>query len=151
MVEQVDKFITKVLKDEYTVDNGTAPVGQRPGTGRIGQLMDISNPRLESPSTKDGTTKLYILPDDVSLTHPNNNPVYSSNLIHRLNTPFDHMERILLQDLSDVLDIEGNENYFRSIFDISFGDDIYNISGIEMSDDKVDYSPVNGQFNPDKN
>ena len=145
VVDQIDKFISKVLKDEYTVDNGDAPDGQTKGTGRIGQLMDISNPRLESPSTKDGTTKLYILPEDVDLTHPNNNPEYPSNLIHRLNTPFDHIERILLQDFSGVMDIEEEEgNYFKRLFSFTPIPNTYGFNGIQLSGDGVEYGCANG-------
>ena len=38
-------------------------------------------------------------------------------MIDRLNTPFDHLERILLQDFSGsgLMDIDG-ENYFRKLF-----------------------------------
>ena len=144
VVDQIDKFISKVLKDEYTVVNGDAPAGQTKGTGRIGQLMDISNPRMESPSTKDGTTKLYILPEDVDLTHPNNNPEYPSNLIHRLNTPFDHIERILLQDFSGVMDIEGEGNYFKRLFSFTPIPNTYGFNGIQLSDDGVEYGCANG-------
>ena len=33
----------------------------------------------------------------------NNNPEYWPNIIDRLNTPFDHIERIVLQDFSGLM------------------------------------------------
>jgi len=109
--EQVKTFIVKVMKDEYTVDNGYPPAGSALGTGRFGELQDIDDPRHSSPAVNNGTSKLYPLDgEDIGI---NNNPLYPSNLIHRLNTPFDHLERILLQDFSSVL-VNGDNNYFTS-------------------------------------
>jgi hypothetical protein len=106
---QVEKFIAKVMKDEYTVDNGLAPIGQADGTGRIGQLMNVFSPRYTSPSEDDaGTSKLFLQRgDDDKGIQTNNNPLFPRNLIHRLNTPFDHIDRILLQDLSETMGLDG--------------------------------------------
>lgn len=96
---QVERFIAKAMKDEYTVDNGERPIGAADGTGRIGQLMNVFSPRYATPSEDDGTTKLFITNHDISSgsdVELNNNPLFPRNLIHRLNTPFDHMDRILL-------------------------------------------------------
>jgi hypothetical protein len=48
------------MKDEGTVDNGLSPVAGADGTGRIGQLMNVFDPKSESPASKDGTSKLFI-------------------------------------------------------------------------------------------
>ena len=58
--EQVNILLSRVLKDEYTVDNGLPPVANADGTGRIGQLMNIFDPRYHSSSLKDGLSKLYL-------------------------------------------------------------------------------------------
>ena len=42
----------------------------------------------------------------------NNNPEYWPNIIDRLNTPFDHIERIVLQDFSDLMFSDGS-NLFK--------------------------------------
>lgn len=95
--EQVESFIANVMKEESDVDNGLPPYQDANGTGRIGQLQQLS-PRHSPPSVRQSNTELYIDPntydgEDIVL---NNNPEYPVNLIDRLNTPFDHLERILL-------------------------------------------------------
>ena len=47
----------------------------------------------------------------------NNNPELSTNLIDRLNTPFDHMDRILLQDFSDMM-FQTRYNFFKDMYRI---------------------------------
>ena len=45
-------------------------------------------------------------------------------MIDRLNTPFDHLERILLQDFSGsgLMDVDG-KNYFKSLFTFGYKSD----------------------------
>ena len=71
-----------------------------------------TTPTHQSKSIDDGTSSL--LPDDDSKEF-NNNPNYRPNMIEVLNTPFDHIERIVLQDFSDTLFKDG-ENYFKGLF-----------------------------------
>ena len=81
-------------------------------------------------------------------------------MIDVMNTPFDHIDRILLQDFSGsdredgekLLDIEG-VNYFRKQFDFRFSPGTYGISAFSMSDKEsgenytpVDYDVVNIRF-----
>lgn len=77
----------------------------------------------------------------------NNNPLYPPNMIDRLNTPFDHIERILLQDFSNsdrenatekLMDLDG-ENYFKSLF--SF---VYRSTGATASDAGDKYKDTYG-------
>lgn len=129
---QIEEFVAKVIKDEYTVDNGVPPSGNADGTGRIGQLMNLDNPRYETSSSKDGTSKLYVTENDIgSYVLVNNNPKYPSNIVNRLNTPFDHVERILLQDFSDIMGISGDGNYFKSLF--TFSKNGNGVSKIELN------------------
>ena len=140
----VDSFIWKVMREEYDVKNGIPPSGKLPGTERFGKLqdfgpMDVSN---GSGIGLNGT----------------NDPLYYPNMIDRLNTPFDHIERILLQDFAgkNAMDIDG-DNYFRSLFHFDFLDDEYGITGFEVSDphygsySSTMYRPVNSVFSTNSN
>jgi len=104
---QIDIFMKKVLKNEYDVDNGNPPAGKNTGTGRFGDLQSLP-PRYVPSSMSRLQTQGGV--------SANNNPLYPSNMIDRMNTPFDHVERILLQDFSGVMDIEGGSNYFKKLF-----------------------------------
>lgn len=98
---QVTELVAKAIKDEYDVRNGIPPKGAAMGTGRIGQLQKISDPKYKTTSLVDGTTNLYVNgSEDVSGVGVNNNPLYPSNMLKVLNTPFDHIERIVLEDFS---------------------------------------------------
>lgn len=101
---QVTELVAKAIKDEYDVYNGIPPKGAAMGTGRIGQLQKISDPRYKTPSVVDGTTNLYVNGNEddgiVASVTVNNNPLYPSNMLKVLNTPFDHIERIVLEDFS---------------------------------------------------
>ena len=88
-----------------------------------------------------------------------NNPDFSTNMASRLNTPFDHIERIVLQDLSGMMHIERkdendtSDNYFKTLFNfvkVYDGSD-YGFNSISMSETDlnymlVDYSFVNGKL-----
>lgn len=134
---QIDTFIKKTMKDEYTVENGNPPSGPEAGTYRFGTLQAFG-PRESSRYSE----KLRGV----------NDPLYASNMIDRMNTPFDHVERILLQDLSETMKISG-ENYFKSLISITNkGGSEYGMTKISMADReypfsaKPDYSPVNDVF-----
>lgn len=104
---QIDIFIKKVLKNEYDVDNGNPPVGKVSGAGRFGELQSLP-PRYVPSSVSNLQAQVGV--------SANNNPLYPSNMIDRMNTPFDHVERILLQDFSEVMKIEEADNYFKNLF-----------------------------------
>lgn len=82
-------------------------------------------------------------------------------MIDVMNTPFDHIDRILLQDFSGsdredgekLLDIEGEENYFKKLFNFNFSFGTYGITTFRMSDPEtgenytpVEYDAVNSRF-----
>lgn len=85
--------------------------------------MNIFDPRHSTPSEDDGTSKLYLDADDRASGKfaLNNNPDFPHNAIDRLSTPFDHVERILLQDFSDEMFKDGN-NYFKDKFEFGMVD-----------------------------
>ena len=73
----------------------------------------------------------------------NNNPKFSTNMVNRLNTPFDHIERIVLQDLSNFMFKDGG-NYFKNLFNFTtISGQEYGFSKIQMSEKDSDYSNVN--------
>ena len=69
-------------------------------------------------------------------------------MIDSFNTPFDHIDRIFLQDFSSNLFTE-SKNYFRDLFSVEFGEKSI-VNRIEMSEDGIDYSSVNEQFESGK-
>lgn len=110
---QVDSLIKKVMRKE-NIDNGNPPSGGDYGTGRFGALQSVG-PKYSSQSIDDNQNTTSLLPGSGSRASLNNNPEYRPNMIEVLNTPFDHIERIVLQDLSDTLFKDG-ENYFKGLF-----------------------------------
>ena len=107
---QVQNLVERVIRREYLVDNGTRPNGMVHGTGRFGALQDVS-PKHQSKSIDDGSSSLLPSQDEKGKVL-NNNPNYRPNMIEVLNTPFDHIERIVLQDLSDVMfNGDGNSEF----------------------------------------
>ena len=83
---QVDSLIAREMKQE-DVD------------GR-GDILGGFGPKHETESDWNA----YSTPN----LKENNNPSYQVNLVDRLNTPLDHLERILLQDFSSVI---GSESF----------------------------------------
>ena len=129
---QVETFISKVMKDEWTVDNGGISADKESGTGRTGQLMGLKDPRYASPLNDDGTSKLYPNSADIRAgVQLNSNPFFQRNMIDRLNTPFDHIERILLQDFSDTMDIGGDDDYFKGMFNFRETDNVQFTNGFK--------------------
>lgn len=124
---KVDTFIKKVLRKEYWVENG-----ERPDThvsekkygvdGRVHDFLvgdeygdkSLTDPRHLSKSIDDGTTFLQRKEPDSDVTL-NNNPNFRPNMIEVLNTPFDHIERIVLEDFSGTM-FSSNGNYFKELF-----------------------------------
>ena len=159
---QVDRFITKVMRTQ-AVNNGQPPSGKTPGTGRFGELAAM-NPTDKTPSADIETTALV---SDANSNPPktiNANPKYRANMIDRLKTPFDYIERILLQDFTGVLGIgtkvqvagrgKREKNYFTDL--ITFTDTTnaqfkYGQNKIQFnksSDDPSNlFNYVNGIFN----
>ena len=122
---QVQDLVERAIRKEYWAHNGSRPNGKQSeyddkfGTGRVRDLLtdkDLSNPRYYSKSIDDNTTTLqHKSPTDDRLL--NNNPEYRPNMIEVLNTPFDHIERIVLQDFSGVMGLpDGENNYFKGLF-----------------------------------
>ena len=152
---QVDMFIGDALRAQ-DIDNRV----------RGGQLGDIRvvGPRYSQTAEGNGTS--LVKTDSTAI---NNNPLYAPNMVDALNTPFDHIERILLQDFSKsdrasrnerLMDIDG-ENYFKSLFSFAWSDGYVtglpgdSVASISMSDSGYpvsegfvapDYSAVNGKF-----
>lgn len=140
---QVDTYIKKVMREEYDVENGNPPSGQQAGTERFGELQQL-DPRYSSTSANDKTTHL-VANGSASI---NNNPLYPPNMIDRLNTPFDHIDRILLQDFAgkNAMDIDG-DNYFKGLFNFS-PNSSGGVTGFTMESQgtAADYTVVDDKF-----
>ena len=145
---QIDTFIKKVMRKEFWVENGPRPDGQYSGeTGtRVHDFLvgdkwgdkSLTNPRYLSKSIDDNTTFIQRQSDDSDVTL-NNNPNFRPNMIEVLNTPFDHIERIVLQDFSSTMLDDGN--YFKGLFSFpADGDNKYNggFAGFTMYDPEMD-------------
>ena len=112
---QVDEFIIDVMRPEKDADYQTrrdelASVTPTYGTQDDGSTMLVKQ--------YDSNGKLV---SDI-----NNNPKFTMNMIEMMNTPFDHIDRILLQDFSsahvnddDKLDID---KYIYGLFNNSEND-----------------------------
>ena len=96
---QVDTFVKDVMRSQ-SIDNDE----RKQELGNLG-------PRYQQTKEDDGTTALV----SSNMAPVNNNPLYPPNMVDKLNTPFDHVERILLQDFSDEM-FNQSENYFRDLF-----------------------------------
>ena len=47
----------------------------------------------------------------------NNDPLYWKNIVERINTPFDHIDRIFLQDFSDTMKtLDDSQNWFKGFY-----------------------------------
>lgn len=117
---QVDTFIKNVMRSQ-DIDNSV----------RTSQLGDVKivGPKYHQTSEDNRTTRLVRVVEGGKIKNDiNNNPLYPPNMIDRLNTPFDHIERILLQDFTKsdrsdgaqkLMDVEG-ANYFKSLFTFTY-------------------------------
>ncbi len=97
---QVEGFIEDVMRPEK-VDNGTPPHGQESGTNRFGMLQGKGPREFAS---------------NMTLEAGSNDPLYWANIMDRLNTPFDHIDRIMLQDFMEQMMGNGN-NWFQSQYE----------------------------------
>ena len=161
---QIDSFIKKVLRKEFWVVNG-----QRPDGTYLGQLgtrvhdflvedirgdKSLTYPKYPSKSIDDNTTVLQRENSEDKRTL-NNNPNFRPNMIEVLNTPFDHVERIVLQDLSEVMGLPDKaNNYFKELFTFpADGDKKYNggFAGFTMGENSMPgiyTEAVNDKFQP---
>lgn len=87
--ELIDRQVGKLIKDVMRPQN--APYSTR---SELLQEKAKASPISKSTDKDDGTTELC--PSDGNIDKVNNNPDYKPNMIDRLNTPFDHIERVLL-------------------------------------------------------
>ena len=56
----------------------------------------------------------------VGLSYGNNDPLYWANIVDRLNTPFDHVDRIMLQDFTDKMKtLDDSQNWFKATYESS--------------------------------
>lgn len=64
----------------------------------------------------------------------NNDPEYWVNMIDGLNTPFDHIERILLQNFNDNDSKIDIDKYFKDMYKFDFTNQNYGISRVKLGD-----------------
>ena len=122
---QIDTYITKVMMPESDASDLLN------GDLRRRKELAALGPKVETTSLDNGTTSLVSHGETTASDYQetNNNPYYWPNIIDRLNTPFDHLERILLQDFSNELDIGVKDeqfkesNYFTKLFNFSYRSD----------------------------
>ena len=106
--------------------------------------QDIDNEErfdvLKNDDPRNETVALK--PNDTSSLLANNNPESWPNMIDVLNTPFDHVERIVLQDLSGTMGLpDSADNYFKGLFAFAGDSDgKFNggIPGFTMYDPEMD-------------
>jgi hypothetical protein len=115
---QIDTYITKVMMPES--DASVLIVDEETGKKELRRRKELAalGPKVETTSLDNGTTSLVSHGEKTASDYQetNNNPYYWPNMIDRLNTPFDHLERILLQDFSDNLGIGTKANGKESNF-----------------------------------
>lgn len=122
------------MRPQYDVDNDV----------RHEELYELE-PRYSTVADDPQVTTQLVAKDNAII---NNNPEYWPNMIDSLNTPFDHVERILLQDFNDLMFKDGG-NYFKGLFNVQFKDGECGITGFTMSDPDyrgVDFPLVNCMF-----
>ena len=126
--KQVDTFVKNSMRKEEV-----------PYDGRRVELGKFNPTDQTSDSSGQNATDLL----------HNNNPRFPTNMVNMLNTPFDHVERILFQDLSgkDLMDIDG-ANYFKTLFTFANLDDSseYGFKSISMHETDAEYSSVGYGF-----
>ena len=120
---QVDTFIKNVMREEY------ANYSTRKAN------LDVMGPTTITPANMGNLVD-------------SNNPDFSKNIISRLNTPFDHIERIVLQDFSSQMHIEDSSNYFKSLFTFTNLDTAseYGFKKVEMAEPDSKYSTISYSF-----
>lgn len=120
---QVDTFIKNVMREE------DANYSTRKAN------LDVMGPTTITPANMGNLVD-------------SNNPDFSKNIISRLNTPFDHIERIVLQDFSSQMHIEDSSNYFKSLFTFTNLDTAseYGFKKVEMAEPDSKYSTISYSF-----
>ena len=120
------------MRQQDDVDNGE----RRAELGELG-------PKYKQYSNDDKNSHLV----DNGPNQPiNNNPLYPPNMVAALNTPFDHIDRLLLQDFSEVMFVDG-ENYFKGLFQFKYNESTpYGLNGFTIGDDDDKYAKVNAKF-----
>lgn len=127
---QAQNYIKKVLRPEDIDNDERSGFLSGDRESQDYELLQLLDPKYTS---KNGN----------SLTK-SNDPLYPSNMIDSFNGPFDHIDRILLQDFSNTLFSSGS-NYFRDLFNVEFSSNSI-VNCISMSEDGIDYSIVNDKF-----
>lgn len=162
-ISQVENLVKRAIRQEHWVVNGDRPNGKDSEgiygkNGRVKDFLndpDLKNPVYHSTSLDNKTTVLQR--KNATDGRPlNNNPLYKPNMIEVLNTPFDHIERIVLQDFSATMGLPDAGNYFTGLF--SFPEDSdgkYHggFSGFTMADPESvsRFEVVNNKFGTEVN
>lgn len=147
---QVEKYIKDVMRpDDVAYDARRQNIVKLGHKDKDKNVIDPGTPRYDTESEVTLATKLV----------ENNNPLYPENMINRSNTPFDHIERILLQDLTSTFFKKENaqdySNYFRDLFVLRFKKNSI-VSDITMRDvdedsgQDVNFQYVNNNFDSSK-
>ena len=161
---QIYDYISKEMRPQDDVVNGDRSNGENPDRNRnhrVTQLLELGPKYKET--AYEGTS--YLVHCDETSSTPelpiNNNPDYPPNMIDKLITPFEFIEKILLQDFSKQMKLDGDDsrNYFRDLFRFKYrsGESLklesyqntYGITGFTMVDGgfpQVDYDRVKEDF-----
>ena len=108
--------------------------------------MGELGPKYKQSSKDDDTTYLVEKQVGNDKIPINNNPLYPPNMVAALNTPFDHIDRLLLQDFSEVMFVDG-DNYFKGLFQFKYNESTpYGLNGFTIGDDDDKYANVNAKF-----
>lgn len=130
---QIYDFIVKEMRPQDDVVNDYR-----------GTELSESGPRHSTPSVDDGTTYLMTISKDGTTIPFNNNPEYWPNMIDRLSTPFDYVERILLQDFSREMFKENgrDENWFVDSVELT---PTHKLKQFRVGYEKIDLKGDNGE------
>lgn len=131
---QVDEFIKKVLRPDVSDIENSTHTGWDRGYQTRRDVLLAKDPKPVTSAVKDASTILVaplnsgtdgVTSTDSSRTS-NNNPLYPDNMFNRLNTVFDHIDRIIVQDFAQseygTSQSTGIEDFFKELFTFSFND-----------------------------
>jgi hypothetical protein len=147
LIARIEQNVDHLVKDVLRPENA-------PYNDRHEALKGDPDPKRKTTSKDDNTTKL--LPGSGNTKYGlNNNPLFPVNMIDALNTPFDHVERIVLQDFSSIL-FNGENNYFKDLFTFNYkGNNAYEgVSSFVIPDSArlwpkyMSYGCINEKFGP---